>query len=101
MFRITLTNNTGTANTWTSGSTNDSSVPANTEVVRYAEITGNSHAIGVNNGDTIVFSNLEIGDVCTGSVVSTKAQITADFYVKVEALVGDREIVLFEHTGTA
>ena len=101
VFRISITNNTSSNGGWTSGSSADSTINAGNKVVRYFDVYGTSHAVGVNNDDALVIANFAVADVCTGSVISTKAQITEGFHVKLDALVGDREITLFDHVGTA
>ena len=100
MYRITVTNTTGTAGGWTSGSSADNNIPAGQKRVRYFDVQANDHSVGTNN-DSLVLSGVTIPDISDSSVITTPAQIEEGFYVKVEALVGDREIVIFEHMGTS
>ena len=102
MYRMTVANTTGTAGGWTSGSANDSNIPANTTMVRYFSMPDNNDAVGLNN-DSLVIANVSIADInhTSNSIVSTRAQITSGFYVKLEALPGgDATITIWEEDNT-
>lgn len=100
IFKITLTNNGAlTTNGWTSGGTTDSNIAAGASIVRYASTDGRQ--IGTTDEDRLVLVGTGISDIYSSTIVTTRAQIYSDIYLKAELLIGDREVVIFEHTGTA
>ena len=97
LWKVTVTNNTSTAGDWATPDAAQS-IPANSEIVRFSGQDGRT--VGTTNSDRLVMAGTGFSDLTNGTIVVNKADITENFYVKVEALVGNRQIVVFEHTGT-